>query len=67
MFNRIQSHQSHDSTTENISLMYLTEQKNKSYTKDDQIVEIYETEYEMLNQFFKRLEIDLILVVGTQF
>ena len=37
----------------------------KSYTKDDQVVEIYETEYEMLNQFFQKyLEIRPTIISG---
>ena len=46
---------------------YVFDPKNriKSYTKDDQVVEIYETEYEMLNQFFQKyLEIRPTIVSG---
>ena len=41
------------------------EKRIKSYTKDDEVVEFYDTEYEMLNKFFQKyLEIRPTIVSG---
>ena len=55
----------YDVLQKSISLMYLMNKRLESYTKDDQVVEIYETEYEMLNQFFQKyLEIRPTIISG---
>ena len=56
----------YDSTTENyFTYVFDPNKRLKSYTKDDQVVEIYETEYEMLNQFFQKyLEIRPTIISG---
>ena len=56
----------YDSTTEKYFTYCFDPQKRiKNYTKDDEIVEFYETEYEMLNQFFQKyLEIRPTIVSG---
>ena len=56
----------HDSVTEKYYTYVFDPQKRiRSYTKDDQVVEIYETEYEMLNKFFQKyLEIRPTIVSG---
>ena len=44
---------------------YDAEKRIKSYTKDDEVVEFYDTEYEMLNKFFQKyLEIRPTIVSG---
>ena len=56
----------YDSTTEKyFTYVFDPNKRLKSYTKDDQVVEIYETEYEMLNQFFQKyLEIRPTIISG---
>ena len=56
----------YDSTTEKyFTYVFDPNKRIRSYTKDDQIVEIYETEYEMLNQFFQKyLEIRPTIISG---
>jgi len=56
----------YDSTTENyFTYVFDPNKRLESYTKDDQVVEIYETEYEMLNQFFQKyLEIRPTIISG---
>ena len=56
----------YDSTTEKYFTYCFDPQKRiKNYSKDDEIVEFYETEYEMLNQFFQKyLEIRPTIISG---
>jgi DNA polymerase elongation subunit (family B) len=56
----------YDSTTEKyFTYVFDPNKRIRSYTKDDQVVEIYETEYEMLNQFFQKyLEIRPTIISG---
>ncbi len=56
----------YDSTTEKyFTYVFDPNKRLESYTKDDQVVEIYETEYEMLNQFFQKyLEIRPTIISG---
>ena len=45
--------------------VYDAKRRLKSYTKDDKIVEVYDTEYEMLNKFFQKyLEIKPTIISG---
>ena len=56
----------YDSTTEKYYTYCFDPQKRiKNYSKDDEIVEFYETEYEMLNKFFQKyLEIRPTIISG---
>ena len=56
----------YDSTTEKyFTYVFDPNKRLESYTKDEQVVEIYETEYEMLNKFFQKyLEIRPTIISG---
>jgi DNA polymerase elongation subunit (family B) len=64
--NVITSIAAYDSTTEKyFTYCFDPHKRLQNYTKDDQIVEFYETEYEMLNQFFQKyLEIRPTIISG---
>ena len=64
--NVITSIAAYDSTTEKyFTYCFDPHKRLQNYTKDDQTVEFYETEYEMLNKFFQKyLEIRPTIVSG---
>ena len=56
----------YDCTTEKyFTYCFDPKKRLESYTKDDEVVELYETEYEMLNKFFQKyLEIRPTIISG---